>query len=218
MDHYLDIEVWKNSFMAKVTDWGTMYYVIGFMIFVFHKGRAMAKLMPPKGKKPNFKYKAPESTFILFRWTRLIGFIYLLPIYLFTPFLDCSCLNYGQYLPYWTKYIACAFLPIGIILNHYGHNQLGKSFAVKLVIKPEHKLIKSGLFAYIRHPLYLAVMLQAIARSLLIPNYVLLAPACLQILLFMFRMPKEEEMMRLHFGEEFDEYKKKTTRLIPFIF
>ena len=178
----------------------------------------MAKLMPPKGKKPNFKYQPPDITFILFRSTSLLGLIYLPPIYLFTPFFDSSSLFYHHYLPYSTKCIACAFLPIAVLLNHYGHNQLGNNFPMKLAIKPQHQLVKHRIFAYVRHPLYLAVMLQAIARSLLIPNYVLLAPAFLQSLLFILRIPKEERMLRKHFGEEFDEYSKKTTRFIPFIF
>ena len=81
----------------------------------------------------------------------------------------------------------------------------------------EQSLVTNGVYAYIRHPVYAAMFLWAIAQPLLIHNWV--AGFGLLILftpLYLTRMPREEKMLTEHFGETYQSYKQKTNRLTPF--
>ncbi|MFG1350396.1 protein-S-isoprenylcysteine O-methyltransferase [Xanthobacter autotrophicus] len=96
------------------------------------------------------------------------------------------------------------------------HRQLGRNWSVTLEIKDKHKLITSGVYERVRHPMYSAFFLWALAQALLLPNLVA-GPAGLVGFgtLFFFRVGREEKMMREAFGAEYEAYEKRTKRVIP---
>jgi len=85
-----------------------------------------------------------------------------------------------------------------------------------LKIRSEHTLVTSGVYRHIRHPMYAAHLLWAIAQALLLSNW--LAGWALLVTfvpLYLVRAPREEHMMLEHFGEEYREYMSRTGGLIP---
>jgi protein-S-isoprenylcysteine O-methyltransferase Ste14 len=64
--------------------------------------------------------------------------------------------------------------------------------------------------------MYLALLIFAAGQTLALPNYVA-GPASLvtMVVLVAFRMRAEERMMIEEFGNEYEEYRKRTKRLIP---
>ncbi|MDI4663985.1 isoprenylcysteine carboxylmethyltransferase family protein [Xanthobacter autotrophicus] len=96
------------------------------------------------------------------------------------------------------------------------HRQLGRNWSVTLEIKDKHKLITSGVYERVRHPMYSAFFLWALAQALLLPNLIA-GPAGLVGFgtLFFFRVGREERMMREAFGAEYEAYEKRTKRVIP---
>ncbi|MFS8038639.1 protein-S-isoprenylcysteine O-methyltransferase [Xanthobacter sp. AM11] len=96
------------------------------------------------------------------------------------------------------------------------HRQLGRNWSVTLEIKDKHQLITSGVYARVRHPMYSAFFLWALAQALLLPNWIA-GPAGLIGFgtLFFFRVGREEQMMREAFGAEYEAYEKRTRRIIP---
>ncbi|MFG1298626.1 protein-S-isoprenylcysteine O-methyltransferase [Xanthobacter sp. V3C-3] len=99
------------------------------------------------------------------------------------------------------------------------HRQLGRYWSVTLEIKDSHKLITSGVYERVRHPMYSAFFLWAVAQALLLPNLIA-GPAGLVGfgILFFFRVGREEQMMREAFGAEYVAYEKRTKRIIPGIY
>lgn len=99
------------------------------------------------------------------------------------------------------------------------HAAIGKDWSVTLEIKEQHKLVTDGIYARVRHPMYSAFFLWALAQLLLLPNLVA-GPAGLVGfgILFFFRVGREEKMMREAFGAEYDDYMRRTKRIIPGIY
>lgn len=91
----------------------------------------------------------------------------------------------------------------------------------KFNIQPEVKsnvLITNGPFALIRNPMYLGILLffgAAISQEPTMKNW--LAYIILWITL-LFKIRSEEHFLFLKFGESYRDYKKRTFRLIPYIF
>ena len=103
-----------------------------------------------------------------------------------------------------------------ILMLWRSHADLGRNWSATLRITGQHSLVTNGVYRRIRHPMYTAHLLWAIAQGLLLSNWfagwaflVLLGP------LYLVRIPKEEQMMLEHFGEEYRAYKSRTGRLIP---
>lgn len=85
----------------------------------------------------------------------------------------------------------------------------------KLQIVENHQLVKDGLYKHVRHPIYLGETVRNLGFVLLfssIYGLVLIAAATGFLL---FRIQKEEKMLTDRFGEEYQEYQRKTKRIIP---
>jgi protein-S-isoprenylcysteine O-methyltransferase Ste14 len=99
------------------------------------------------------------------------------------------------------------------------HRQLGKYWSVTLEIKDKHELITSGVYERVRHPMYSAFFLWALAQALLLPNVIAGPSGLIGFgILFFFRIGREEQMMREAFGAEYDAYARRTRRVIPGIY
>jgi len=105
---------------------------------------------------------------------------------------------------------------VGVWLLWRSHAELGRNFSPTLQIVEDHVLVTDGVFRRIRHPMYSAHLLWAIAQMLLLQNWIA-GPAFLvvQIPLYLRRIPAEERMMLEQFGDEYRQYMGRTGGLFP---
>lgn len=77
-------------------------------------------------------------------------------------------------------------------------------------------LITSGPYRFIRHPMYTALIIGALALVIMCPAiWRILTVVILSVTLFV-KLTMEEEMLSDKFPQ-YQEYKKKSYRLIPFV-
>jgi protein-S-isoprenylcysteine O-methyltransferase Ste14 len=107
-------------------------------------------------------------------------------------------------------------LAFGIWLLYRSHAELGTNWSVTLQIRDQHTLVTHGVYRWVRHPMYLALLIIAAGQALALPNW-LAGPAYLVVLLLLvsLRLGPEERMMREQFGKVYDAYAATTKRLIP---
>lgn len=99
------------------------------------------------------------------------------------------------------------------------HKAIGRYWSVTLEIKEKHELVTTGVYARVRHPMYSAFFLWALAQALLLPNWIAGPAGLIGFgILFFFRVGREEQMMREAFGAEYDAYVRRTKRVIPGIY
>lgn len=97
------------------------------------------------------------------------------------------------------------------------HKALGRNWSVTLAVRAEHALVTGGVYRFVRHPMYTAFWLWAIAQSLTLQNW-LVGPAGIIGFgtLYLLRVMREETLMRETFGTAWDSYAARTPRIIPF--
>ena len=133
-------------------------------------------------------------------------------LYLFTPWLDFAHYN----LPGWCGWVGTVLFAGAIFMLWRSHADLARNWSATLRIMEQHSLVTSGVYRHIRHPMYTAHLLWAIAQGLLLANWIAgLAFLVLSVPLYLVRIPKEERMMLEHFGEQYRSYMSRTGRLIP---
>lgn len=103
-----------------------------------------------------------------------------------------------------------------LLLFYLTHRALGRNWSVSLDLRESHKLVTDGIYTYLRHPMYSAFWLWAIAQALLLPNWIA-GPAGLVGFgtLYFFRVGEEEKLMREAFGNEYRDYINRTGRIVP---
>jgi protein-S-isoprenylcysteine O-methyltransferase Ste14 len=98
------------------------------------------------------------------------------------------------------------------------HRALGRNWSVTLELREKHRLITSGIYRRLRHPMYTAFWLWAVAQALLLPNWVAGLSGLIGFgTLYFLRVGEEERMMIEAFGDEYRAYMARTDRVLPWI-
>jgi protein-S-isoprenylcysteine O-methyltransferase Ste14 len=95
---------------------------------------------------------------------------------------------------------------------------LGRRFSGLVAIQPGHELVTEGIYGVIRHPSYLGMIILMLGWALAfrsIPGVIL---AALIIPPLLARIRSEEALLRSQFGDQYDAYCRRTSRLIPGIY
>lgn len=128
--------------------------------------------------------------------------------------------RFASYRPEPILFLLGALAAVGaIVLFRLTHKALGKMWSVSLQLREGHKLVTTGIYRTLRHPMYSAFWLMALAQALLLPNWVA-GPAGLVGfgLLFALRIGPEERMMEEAFGDEYRAYRDRSWRIIPYVY
>lgn len=103
-----------------------------------------------------------------------------------------------------------------LVLRNLAIHTLGEFHSVQIEIKNNHRLITNGVYGYIRHPYYLAVLLE-VPSITLIPNsyYALLFSLVFYFPLLFYRIYNEELVMLKKFGQNYLKYKAEVPAFFP---
>lgn len=136
-------------------------------------------------------------------------------VYVLTGFPAFADYAFRPWMGWLGLIVEVAFLS----LFYASHRQLGKNWSISLEIRDRHELVTDGLYRFVRHPMYSSFWLWSIAQALLIPNWIAgLAGLVGVAVLYIVRVGPEEAMMRKTFGPTYDEYARRTGRVVPRIF
>ncbi|MEM9421501.1 MAG: isoprenylcysteine carboxylmethyltransferase family protein, partial [Pseudomonadota bacterium] len=89
-------------------------------------------------------------------------------------------------------------------------------WSVTTELREGQTLITAGVYKRVRHPMYSAIWILFLVQPLFLHNWLagFSGPISFAIMYFI-RVPYEEKMMRDKFGDEYDEYCRKTGRIWP---
>ena len=106
---------------------------------------------------------------------------------------------------------------LGVAIYIHSHFLLRGNWSVMASIKKSHRLVKSGLYSYIRHPMFASMLLIVPGSGLLISNYLIIAFIPVVWAIYYIRAKREEELLKEEFPE-YEQYIRKTKMFIPGVF
>jgi len=151
----------------------------------------------------------------------LLGLFLLNPLFVVAAFREGPAV--ARLLPFWgsplVSVAGIALLVVGGAVTVAGRAQLAGYGSGVLRIEEGQRLVTSGVYGVIRHPIYGGgligvVGLYAAFRSLVM----LVAVTALYFVVIRHRLLFEERMLVDEFGDEYRNYMKKTKRLIPYVY
>jgi protein-S-isoprenylcysteine O-methyltransferase Ste14 len=141
----------------------------------------------------------------------LIGAVGLVLYLLAPPWWTWTRLPFGEWTQWLGIFVAIPLLFFLILV----HRHLDRQWSIALELQDNHKLITSGPYKRIRHPMYLGIFLYTIGMILVSSDLLVLIFFAFSIWVNYRRIPEEEEMMIERFGDEYREYMKRSGRLLP---
>jgi protein-S-isoprenylcysteine O-methyltransferase Ste14 len=85
---------------------------------------------------------------------------------------------------------------LGVAIAAWAQVTIGRQWSAQLQLAEGHQLVTSGPYAYIRHPIYAALIAISIGFALITANCLFLAFGMLSVVMSIERIPREETMMR----------------------
>jgi protein-S-isoprenylcysteine O-methyltransferase Ste14 len=131
---------------------------------------------------------------------------------------------YTDRVGFWTldgnniRWVGVVLFIVGGALRLWPVFVLGRCFSGLVAIQPGHTLVTSGVYSVIRHPSYLGLLVNSLGWALAFRSGVGLLLTALFIPPLLARIRAEEKLLRAHFGEEYDAYCARTSRLIPWLY
>ena len=118
-------------------------------------------------------------------------------------------------LPEWVRWLG---IGLGILCTlgiYWLFSSIGSGITPTSATRKEHKLVTSGPYRWVRHPLYTVGSSLFIALGFMADNWFILVLAAFGFIAMASRTPKEEANLIEKFGTEYREYMKRTGRFFP---
>lgn len=140
-------------------------------------------------------------------------------IFTIVSIFQIGTLSYGKYTSLYSLRLFGLFFNIAFSwFQVWSYKSLGESYSQDILIHKNHQLVTGGPFKFIRHPQYLGQILTDLGASLALLSYIVFPMVLfLEIPLIIMRAREEDRLLAKHFKEKFDNYRKKTGFLLPFI-
>lgn len=114
-------------------------------------------------------------------------------------------------------YVGLFFAFTGLFIVIVALIQLNKNLTPFPTPKDGSELITTGLYKFVRHPIYTGVILTVVGYGIYKESIWKTLVAVLLLILFYYKSKYEEEMLMKRY-EEYKDYEKRTAKFLPFIF
>lgn len=120
-------------------------------------------------------------------------------------------------LPAWLRWPGYLGMAAGVLVGLAGARSLGESLTALPAPREEARFVDQGLYAWVRHPLYLSLILAGTGWALFRGSGIgLLLTGLLFVLLD--AKSRREEAWLVDRYPEYEGYRRRVRRLIPFLY
>ncbi len=144
------------------------------------------------------------------------AFLIMMGMYLLILVSFVFSVNKLGLLPNWVKYVGYALMLAGMAVRYSAIAQLGRFFSPVVGVVSNQEIVQSGLYRKIRHPAYTGGWITAVGIGLSLRTWWGTALCGVGLLLlYVYRIHVEEQMMIRHFGQKYLTYRKFTWKMFP---
>ena len=141
------------------------------------------------------------------------GQLILFGVFLITWILDSFILHRSTFLAHYIPLvIRLIFLAIALVTAFF---LFGSGHEVVIGEQRPARIISTGAFGYVRHPLYLGSMLVYLGLTVFTASLFCLALLLVIILFYNYIGGYEEKLMEAKFGQAYIAYREKTGKWMP---
>jgi protein-S-isoprenylcysteine O-methyltransferase Ste14 len=135
-----------------------------------------------------------------------------LVLYLYSPlWWTWTSIPLGE----WIQWLGIVMALVTISFLIWVHRHLDKQWSIALELREEHKLITTGPYRFVRHPMYLGIFIYTMGLMMISLDLLVILFFAFTIWVNYRRIPREEQMLIQEFGDEYLEYIKRSGRLLP---
>lgn len=114
--------------------------------------------------------------------------------------------------------IGLGTMTFGLLLRTWAVLTLGNLFTMHITVQKDHAIVRKGPFRIVRHPSYLGAFILYISTAIFLHAWFsMLAIAVILPFAFLRRIYYEEKLLKEEFGDEYESYRSKVKKILPWI-
>ena len=130
------------------------------------------------------------------------------------PFLNRRILLHGV-VCFWCGAVVTV---AGLLFGVWARRQLGRNWSREVTVMQDHRLITTGPYAFVRHPIYTGLLLALFGSAIAVDRGRGFLAVVLVFLALWRKLRLEEQWMRAQFGQAYADYSRRVAALVPYIF
>jgi len=111
--------------------------------------------------------------------------------------------------------IALILTIAGLIFAVWARIHLGKYWSGRITLKVDHRVIQTGPYAWVRHPIYSGLILALLGTAISLGTVQAFLGFAFILVSFLRKLTLEENWLRSHIGTEYELYQRRVRTLIP---
>lgn len=182
---------------SETIPWFWFGWVVSWLVAAFWSDRTAAR--------PRFGAEAPYRVVLLFGasmlFARQFGASFAAPLTFALPAV--------------LGWVLIAVACLGFAFSWWARIHLGRLWSGHVTKKTGHRVIQTGPYALVRHPIYTGVLVAAFATSLLEQNLIAIVGAAVMTFGFFLKARVEEAFLRSELGvSAYDDYRSRVPMLM----
>jgi protein-S-isoprenylcysteine O-methyltransferase Ste14 len=103
----------------------------------------------------------------------------------------------------------------GLALTVWARIHLGKYWSGIITLKHDHKLIRTGPYQFVRHPIYTGLLTAALGSAMTVATVDAWIGFSLILLACLIKIQREEALLIREFGDEYRRFQNDVAALVP---
>jgi protein-S-isoprenylcysteine O-methyltransferase Ste14 len=118
----------------------------------------------------------------------------------------------------WQVELSILFFVLACALSWSATPTLGRQWRIGAALNEDHTLVRKGVYALVRHPIYASMLCMMVGTGLLVtPLRPFLVSAAIFLIGTEIRVRVEDGLLAERFGEDFEEYRRSVAAYVPFV-
>jgi protein-S-isoprenylcysteine O-methyltransferase Ste14 len=114
------------------------------------------------------------------------------------------------------RWVLIGALAAGLAFTWWARIHLGELWSVSVTRKDNHRVVQSGPYTLVRHPIYTGLLIALAATAAAKGSALAFAGLALFAIGFVVKARLEERFLREELGPEYDAYAARVPMLVPF--
>ena len=138
------------------------------------------------------------------------------PPLVWVPFVIAYFFPFSIDLPIPVRLVGLAVAIASAVFAAWAMWSLGKSYGIRMDLFEGHRLITTGPYRFVRHPMYLGIATFHVGATLAMESLVLLGVTVLYVVPFtLARIAEEDRVLAQGFGDDYRAFERRVPALIP---
>ena len=118
----------------------------------------------------------------------------------------------------WHVPAGLAIMAAATLLHVWARVHLGRNWSSEVMIKTDHKLVRTGPYRFVRHPIYTAILGLAFGTAFVAGRIVSLLGAAVFTYAYIRKLRIEERALGATFGSAWEDYRRRSWALVPWLY